>query len=189
MTKVLRMKTDNTSLRQKWIAYWRVVYEAWKAGRHDYPTIPKELHNLRCGAKTRAGTPCRMKALYRNGRCKLHGGLSTGPKSEEGKARASQNWQRAQSNNEPLKNLTKPDYFAPQTQAIDPDSALKPAYIGVAMPEQMEVTSEVSSPTVRCIDCAHLSAGQTCILRLAGSLPMGVPRLCTYFVELQTDHW
>jgi len=42
----------------------------------------------RCGAFARStGKPCRMKALV-NGRCKLHGGLSTGPKTAEGKAKA-----------------------------------------------------------------------------------------------------
>lgn len=40
-----------------------------------------------CGAKTRKGTPCKALAL-RNGRCKFHGGMSTGPKTPEGKARA-----------------------------------------------------------------------------------------------------
>lgn len=33
-----------------------------------------------CGAKTRKGTPCQCKQLFRGGRCKFHGGLSTGPK-------------------------------------------------------------------------------------------------------------
>ena len=37
----------------------------------------------RCGAKTRKGTPCRAPAM-RNGRCRLHGGKSTGPKTPEG---------------------------------------------------------------------------------------------------------
>lgn len=32
------------------------------------------------------GLPCQAKALA-NGRCKLHGGMSTGPKTDEGKAR------------------------------------------------------------------------------------------------------
>jgi hypothetical protein len=41
-----------------------------------------------CGAKTRKGTPCRNTRLYKNGRCKNHGGLSTGPRTEAGKARA-----------------------------------------------------------------------------------------------------
>jgi hypothetical protein len=40
----------------------------------------------RCGAKTRKGTSCIRKAL-RNGRCPNHGGLSTGPKRAEGRAR------------------------------------------------------------------------------------------------------
>jgi hypothetical protein len=38
-----------------------------------------------CGAHARStGLPCRAKALP-NGRCKLHGGMSTGPKTLEGR--------------------------------------------------------------------------------------------------------
>lgn len=37
----------------------------------------------RCGAKTRRGTPCQCRAM-RNGRCRLHGGRSTGPKTADG---------------------------------------------------------------------------------------------------------
>jgi hypothetical protein len=37
----------------------------------------------RCGAKTRKGTPCRSAAM-RNGRCRMHGGASTGPRTAEG---------------------------------------------------------------------------------------------------------
>lgn len=40
----------------------------------------------KCGAKTRKGSPCQCNSLP-NGRCKFHGGLSTGPKTAEGKAR------------------------------------------------------------------------------------------------------
>jgi hypothetical protein len=43
----------------------------------------------RCGAKTRRGTPCQCPAMA-NGRCRLHGGLSTGPKTEAGIARIRQ---------------------------------------------------------------------------------------------------
>lgn len=32
----------------------------------------------KCGAKTRSGTPCQSPAMA-NGRCRLHGGKSTGP--------------------------------------------------------------------------------------------------------------
>lgn len=183
------MNSANTSLRQKWIAYWRGVYEARKDGRNDYLSFPEELHDLRCGAKTRAGTPCRMKALYRNGRCKLHGGLSTGPKSEEGKARASQNWQGAQSDDEPLENLTKPDLSEPQTQAFEPDSTFKPADDGEIMLEQMAATRMTSSVTERCVDCTHQSAGHTCMLGLAGNVPVGVPRHCAEYVIAKTYDW
>ncbi len=41
----------------------------------------------RCRAKTRQGTPCQCPAMY-NGRCRLHGGLSTGPRTREGLARS-----------------------------------------------------------------------------------------------------
>ena len=41
----------------------------------------------RCGAKTRVGGCCRQPAM-RNGRCRLHGGLSTGPRTPEGLARS-----------------------------------------------------------------------------------------------------
>ena len=41
----------------------------------------------RCGAKTRRGTACQRPANKKNGRCRLHGGASTGAKTEEGLAR------------------------------------------------------------------------------------------------------
>jgi hypothetical protein len=44
--------------------------------------------SFRCNAKTRKGTPCRARGLGKGGRCKLHGGMSTGPRTPEGKARA-----------------------------------------------------------------------------------------------------
>lgn len=39
-----------------------------------------------CGARTRAGAACRRKALA-NGRCRNHGGLSSGPRTPEGRRR------------------------------------------------------------------------------------------------------
>lgn len=41
----------------------------------------------RCGAKTRSGCPCQGAAMP-NGRCRMHGGSSTGARTAEGKARA-----------------------------------------------------------------------------------------------------
>lgn len=41
----------------------------------------------KCEARTRQGTPCQAPAKM-NGRCKLHGGLSTGARTDSGKAKA-----------------------------------------------------------------------------------------------------
>ena len=46
----------------------------------------------RCGAKTRKGTPCKAPGMA-NGRCRLHGGKSTGPRTPEGLKRSKMaNW-------------------------------------------------------------------------------------------------
>ena len=42
----------------------------------------------RCLAKTRRGTPCRNPVVTDRNRCRMHGGLSTGPRTPEGKARS-----------------------------------------------------------------------------------------------------
>ena len=47
-----------------------------------------------CGARTQDGWPCRSLALP-NGRCKWHGGRSTGPRSPEGKQRSALNLVKA----------------------------------------------------------------------------------------------
>jgi len=84
---------------------YKKYYKQWQRlkkrlmgnGMYEYeayaymPAYPSEFHELRCGAKTRAGTPCKMKSIYANSRCKLHGGLSTGPKSIKGKAKVAKN--------------------------------------------------------------------------------------------------
>jgi hypothetical protein len=41
----------------------------------------------RCGARTRAGCPCRAPAIHGRARCRMHGGRSTGPRTPEGLAR------------------------------------------------------------------------------------------------------
>jgi hypothetical protein len=41
----------------------------------------------RCGAKTRRGPPCQRPANLRNGKCRLHGGASSGPRTKEGRAK------------------------------------------------------------------------------------------------------
>jgi hypothetical protein len=45
------------------------------------------MNTPRCGAKTRKGTACRGPAMS-NGRCRMHGGKSTGPRTPEGLERS-----------------------------------------------------------------------------------------------------
>lgn len=60
-----------------------------------FPEYPPECVDMTCGAKAKStGDPCKSAQLYRNGRCKFHGGLSTGPKSAEGKLAALKNLRR-----------------------------------------------------------------------------------------------
>ncbi|MGA0429397.1 MAG: HGGxSTG domain-containing protein [Paracoccaceae bacterium] len=39
-----------------------------------------------CGARTRAGSPCRRPGTKRNGKCRLHGGSTVGPATLSGLA-------------------------------------------------------------------------------------------------------
>jgi hypothetical protein len=56
-------------------------------GRLKYGNRPGNPANApRCGARTRVGIPCRAAAMP-NGRCRMHGGPSTGPRTEAGKAK------------------------------------------------------------------------------------------------------
>ncbi|SMO69748.1 HGGxSTG domain-containing protein [Paracoccus laeviglucosivorans] len=49
--------------------------------------VHAQMHRQDCGALTRRGMSCKLKSEPGKARCRLHGGLSTGPKTEEGKAR------------------------------------------------------------------------------------------------------
>ena len=58
-----------------------------RRGRLRNGAIPGDfLPARRCGARTRSGECCRQPAM-KNGRCRMHGGLSTGPRTAEGRAR------------------------------------------------------------------------------------------------------
>ena len=53
-------------------------------GQHRNGNPPGDFTSApRCGARTRRGTLCRTPAMP-NGRCRLHGGLSTGPRTAAG---------------------------------------------------------------------------------------------------------
>ncbi len=52
----------------------------------------------KCGARNRKGEPCEARALPGKQRCKFHGGLSTGPKTDAGRNRIAEaqrkRWER-----------------------------------------------------------------------------------------------
>ena len=69
------------------------------ANRNKRPVLLKNgnpqgnpMNAPRCGAKTRSKTPCKSPAMA-NGRCRMHGGKSTGPRTPEGLERSRKaNW-------------------------------------------------------------------------------------------------
>ncbi|WP_373859376.1 HGGxSTG domain-containing protein [Klebsiella variicola] len=69
-----------------------------KPAEPDYP----DTNGFTCGATTRAGTPCKRRDIYLNGRCKYHGGKSTGAKTPEGKARQLEGYRRWQESQQRL---------------------------------------------------------------------------------------
>jgi hypothetical protein len=72
-------------------------HEAWLRNvRRPVPSPRQPKTKVCCGAHARStGLPCKAKALA-NGRCKNHGGMSTGPRTPEGKARALANLKQFQ---------------------------------------------------------------------------------------------
>jgi hypothetical protein len=61
----------------------RGTYRTW---RRRKPPGKGNGMRARCGARTRRGTECAALALPGRSRCRHHGGLSTGPRTPEGKA-------------------------------------------------------------------------------------------------------
>src|SRR5262245_58234088 len=69
-------------------ARWHAVVLARERASEERARL-RELRSKPCGARTRAGLPCRRKGLGKGGRCPNHGGKSTGPRTPEGRARIS----------------------------------------------------------------------------------------------------
>jgi hypothetical protein len=99
LESLLARYPDQLSERQKLqvaLAMIRAVYRKplHRVFKHELPV---------CGAKCRDGHCCRARAAWdadrvapRNGRCRVHGGLSTGPRTAAGKRRiAASNRRRA----------------------------------------------------------------------------------------------
>jgi len=84
---------------------------------------PKRDERPRCGARCRDGHACNAPVVWkggaqapRNGRCRMHGGLSTGPRSREGWARtlAALNAWRIARGYKPLRSLEREPIPHPQ---------------------------------------------------------------------------
>ena len=72
-------------LSQKWISALELMSALGHTKRCYRALAP------RCGARRKSdGEACQARALD-NGRCRFHGGLSTGPRTEEGRRRALMN--------------------------------------------------------------------------------------------------
>lgn len=74
-------------LFRQWVARASAAQEA---GSY-VPEFPRYLRGLTCGALKRNGERCGSTTLCANGRCKFHGGASTGPRTAEGRAKALEN--------------------------------------------------------------------------------------------------
>ena len=60
--------------------------EAGELQKRHEPMDDRAQRPIRCGAKTRSGVPCAKFPMEGKRRCRLHGGLSTGPKTVAGRA-------------------------------------------------------------------------------------------------------
>lgn len=125
----------NQRLRQQWCKFWKdnnyeqyaEDLEAWEQLSYEIRQItsepepplelPEELRTLTCGAKTRRGTFCKRRDLYASGRCRMHGGPSTGPTSEAGKRRSALNGQRPKETDAKVRAVRTPHRlrYAPGT--------------------------------------------------------------------------
>lgn len=77
--------------------------------RRDIPHNYDGSKQFLCNARTQSGRPCRAMGLAPNGRCKWHGGKSTGPRTAEGKARSLRNLEKAREQIDRLRHKAQPE--------------------------------------------------------------------------------
>lgn len=65
----------------------RLGLQVPERGAPPVSIVDPKPRDIFCGARTRMGGKCQCKALPGRTRCKFHGGMSTGPKSAEGRQR------------------------------------------------------------------------------------------------------
>ena len=89
------------SMRREFVNQWK-RHERRRAAAEATGLLPHDrgwprfdfgpFADLRCGATgKRTGLPCPLTSVYGNGRCRFHGGLSTGPTTAAGKRKAAMN--------------------------------------------------------------------------------------------------
>ena len=90
---------NSEKLRKLWKQHHNAcdrLYDLWATNGYQYPppmfpVFPEELRALTCGANKASGGRCKQRVLFRSGRCKWHGGKSTGPRTETGKQKSKLN--------------------------------------------------------------------------------------------------
>jgi hypothetical protein len=77
------------------------------------------MHNApRCGARTRQGRPCAAPAIKGKRRCRMHGGLSTGPRTVESLERSRRaRWIHVRYSREAREARTAARRMRPSTEA------------------------------------------------------------------------
>lgn len=139
-----------------------------------------------CGAKTRAGTPCKQKAVYRNGRCKFHGGLATGPKTEAGRAQSRINGLRG---GRPRKGASgETGVMDTQDTHEDFGEEAPDAPSIVAVAEQAEsAAGEPKSCESLCTRCSMLASNGRCLALAKGVIhSMSTSDTCAGFDDFET---
>ena len=164
-----------------------------------YPAMPDlaPFVDRRCGAKgKRTGKPCPLTSIYANSRCKWHGGESTGPKTPEGKARASRNGlarkARQTSDGVQLVVLPSPHVAYELIQPVeDSDSDTKVPTDAIATGQDVvssvrprRMVEMLASDGRSCSTCCNFSAGHTCMVSARSGIAFpnpNVTRRCQAF--------
>ena len=88
-------KTSNATSAREMEDDIKAIFEGASRRRLLRILVPR----IACGARTRSGRPCKAKSEPGRKRCRMHGGLSTGPKTEAGRDRIAdaqrRRWQKA----------------------------------------------------------------------------------------------
>jgi hypothetical protein len=127
-----------------------------------------------CGARKQNGQPCRQRALFCNGRCKFHGGLSTGPKTEAGREQSRINGRlggrpRTVISDTPMPN-DKVSSRVAEVAPIEPtkNTAQKPKSGTLEKPDVSAAGEQ------RCTDCRQLAENQRCLAAARGVIEGGI---------------